>query len=281
MVAQGALLDQPHLLRFIRTLLPDMTFAESLRHSRRILNISVSPYKTVQSPRLLNYLSAPQTLIHHTALASSAVPGAFKPVQLMTRQRGKVSAWMKGELWVDGSVSNDLPFTQLAQLLNINHFITSQANPHVVPFQSLSGENRSSLSSLARMSGGIAFDSWSRVLDVARRKQPLSMMRTLMNTAHGLVSQRYASTDMHIQMPFRLSMYPKVLTNPSLEELHEFIRLGQQATWPQIPMIRDRTRISRVFGDCIGLLNRRIEAAGQTGQGRRRPGDLSIIRTPD
>ena len=254
MLNQRTVMDQPHLLRFIKTLVPNMTFSEAMRHSRRILNISVCPYHTIQSARLLNYLSAPSTLIHHTALASSAVPGAFKPVQLMSRQRGKVSAWMKGELWVDGSVSNDLPFTQLAQLLNINHFITSQANPHVVPFQSLSGENRGSFSSLARMYGGIAFDSWSRVLDVARRKHPLGLVRGLMNTAHGLVSQRYASTDMHIQMPFKPSMYPRVMKNPNFEQLEEFIRLGQQATWPQIPMIQDRTRLSRLFGNLIGQL---------------------------
>ena len=33
---------------------------------------------------------------------------------------------MEHELWVDGSVNNDLTFAQLAQILNINHFITSQ-----------------------------------------------------------------------------------------------------------------------------------------------------------
>jgi hypothetical protein len=35
--------------------------------------------------------------------------------------------------------------------------------------------------------------------------------------------------------------------------------MGEVTTWPQIEMIRDRTRISRVFGTCIGILTKRVE----------------------
>ena len=274
MFTQRTLLDQPYLLKFLQALVPEMTFAESMQHSRRILNISVCPHNTLQSPRLLNYLSSPEALIHSAAVASCAIPGAFKPVQLLARQKGEVVPWMEGELWVDGSVGNDLPFAQLAQLLNINHFITSQANPHIVPFQAASGENRSNLSALARMYGGIAFDSVSQVLNVARKRHPTSLVRGLLSTAHGIVSQSYASSDMHVQMPFKPSMYPKVLQNPNLEELKEYIRLGEQATWPKVPMIHDRTRLSRLFGNCIGqLLQSEPATAGATpvSKGTKRP----------
>jgi TAG lipase/steryl ester hydrolase/phospholipase A2/LPA acyltransferase len=36
--------------------------------------------------------------------------------------------------WEDGSVQADLPMQRLSELFNINHFIVSQVNPHVVPF---------------------------------------------------------------------------------------------------------------------------------------------------
>ncbi len=271
MLAQRTLLDQPHLLKFLQALTPDMTFAESMKHSRRILNISVCPHNTIQSPRLLNYLSSPETLIHNASVASCAIPGAFKPVQLLARHQGEVVPWMEGELWVDGSVGNDLPFAQLSQLLNINHFITSQANPHIVPFQAVSGDKRSNLSVLTRMYGGIAFDSWSQVLDVARKRHPNGLMRGLLSTAHGIVSQRYASSDMHIQLPFKLSLFPKVLQNPSFEDLEEYIRLGERATWPQIPMIQDRTRLSRWFGNNIGVLLQRLDAAAPKAKGGKPP----------
>jgi hypothetical protein len=50
-----------------------------------------------------------------------------------------------------------------------------------------------------------------------------------------------------------------MLSNPSLEEFLEYTRMGEVATWPRIPMIRDRTRLSRTFGNAIGALKQRIE----------------------
>lgn len=39
--------------------------------------------------------------------------------------------------WHDGSLENDLPFRQLSEMFNVNHFIVSQTNPHLVPLMSL------------------------------------------------------------------------------------------------------------------------------------------------
>ena len=41
---------------------------------------------------------------------------------------------MADETWIDGSVESDLPMKRISQLFNVNHFIVSQVNPHVVPF---------------------------------------------------------------------------------------------------------------------------------------------------
>lgn len=220
-LAERVLFDQDWMLAYLRELIPDLTFAEAMKHSRRILNISVSPHKTIQSARLLNFLSAPEALVHQAALASCAIPGAFKPVQLMARQRGQVVPWMEGELWVDGSASNDLPFAQLAQILNINHFITSQANPHIVPFQSLAGDGKSGIAAIARAAGRIAMHSSAEALDVARKHAPSRLVRDVLNTAHGLSSQRYAGTDMHIQLLFRPQLYARIMKNPSLEQFED------------------------------------------------------------
>jgi NTE family protein len=84
---QSALLDQGKLRRFLPTVLGDRTFSGALRHSRRILNITVSPLRKQQIPRLLNYLSAPDALVNSAVLASCAIPVAFEPVQLMARRR--------------------------------------------------------------------------------------------------------------------------------------------------------------------------------------------------
>ena len=64
----------------------------------------------------------------------------------------------------------------------------------------------------------------------------------------------------------KASLYRKVLSNPSPEDLEMYINLGEQATWPRLAMIKDQTRISRAFDRCIARLEQELEqeAAEQT-----------------
>ena len=265
----GTVLDQAKLRRYLPTVLGDRTFAESLRHSRRILNITVSPLRKHQVPRLLNYLSAPQALVNSAVLASCAVPLAFKPVQLMSRRRGKVEPWMKSERWIDGSVQTDLPFDALRQMLNINHFITSQTNPLVLPMLNLYATRPGLAAALARAGGNMYLHGSAQLLDILRRQLPLRTLNNQLDLVHAIHNQTYASRDMHIQMPFRPLLYPKILSNPSPEEFHDYTLMGERATWPRIAMIRDRTHLSRMFGNAIGMLMQRADAA------RRKSGQRS------
>jgi NTE family protein len=249
-------MDQDKLSKFLVTVLGDVTFAESLRHSRRILNITVSPLRKHQVPRLLNYLSAPQALVNSAVLAS------FKPVQLLARRRGKVEPWMKNERWIDGSVHGDMPFDALRQMLNINHFITSQTNPHVVPLLSLYATRPSLPAAIARAGINIYQHGAAQLLDILRAHVPGRALRNQLDKAHALYNQTYAARDLHIQMPFRPLLYPRMLSNPSPEEFRRYTRMGELATWPRIAMIRDRTRLSRMFGNAIGELMLRINDAG-------------------
>lgn len=257
---QRTVMDQPKLLAFLGRIIPDLTFSESRRRSNRILNVTVSPVRTLQTPRLLNHVSAPRVLVHTAVLASCAVPLVFKPVQLMARREGTVVPWMENELWVDGSVRGDLPFAPLTQMFNINHYITSQANPHVVPFLSAQGSSGGVVPELARAGKNLTLRSATELLDLARRHAPGGAMRDVMWTAHAVADQSYAGADMHIQLPFIPALYTKVLSNPTYKEFKEYVRLGELATWPRLPMIRDRTRLSRLFGTCIGHLQARIAA---------------------
>jgi len=266
---QSALLDQGKLRRFLPTVLGDRTFSGALRHSRRILNITVSPLRKQQIPRLLNYLSAPDALVNSAVLASCAIPVAFKPVQLMARRRGKVEPWMKNERWIDGSVHTDLPFDALRQMLNINHFITSQTNPHVLPLLSMYPTRPGLAAALLRAGSSTYRHGSTQLLDILRRHSPGPGLRRQLDKAHAIYNQTYASTDMHIQMPIRPRLYARMLSNPTLEEFGNYTRMGEAATWPRIPMVRDRTRLSRMFGNAIGTLVRRIDASTRKPAGRR------------
>jgi TAG lipase / steryl ester hydrolase / phospholipase A2 / LPA acyltransferase len=52
-----------------------------------------------------------------------------------------------------------------------------------------------------------------------------------------------------------------MLTNPTPEEFRSYTLMGERATWPRMSMIRDRTRLSRAFGNAIGALMRRTDSA--------------------
>src|SRR5262249_7875364 len=113
----------------------DMTFEEAHKLSGRIINITVSPAGSNQIPRLLNYLTFPYLFLREAVMASCAVPILFPPVMLMTRdENGRRVPYMPLLRWTDGSLKSDLPMLRLRRLHNVNHFIVSQTNPHVLPF---------------------------------------------------------------------------------------------------------------------------------------------------
>ena len=136
-----------------------------------------------------------------------------------------------------------------------------------MPFLTFERAGQGVVPALARMHGNLLRKGSAELFDVARKHAPGEALRTAFTTAHAVVDQVYAGSDMHIQLPFRPALYTKVLSNPSLKEFQNYVRLGEQATWPQLAMIRDRTRLSRLFGTYVGILTQRIAAskAGRAG----------------
>ncbi|WP_410210151.1 DUF3336 domain-containing protein [Aquirhabdus sp.] len=255
---QQSAMDEQQLLEHIRINVGSVTFAEAYAKSGRVLNISVSPTRTHQKPRVLNYLTAPDVLVEYAVLASCAVPLLYPPVTLYARGKdGRKVPYMSTETWIDGSVHGDLPRERLARLHNVNQTIISQANPHIIPF--ITHRNHRGVRALGKqvLSSVIHVGS-AELLDIGRHifnKTPLS---PLLSHAHAIAAQSYLG-DINIQFPFKPAAYLKVVTNPTPERLAHYIRLGEQATWPQIAMIRDLTRISRLFPECITRIKANME----------------------
>jgi TAG lipase/steryl ester hydrolase/phospholipase A2/LPA acyltransferase len=106
----------------------------------------VAPVNNYDSPRLLNYLTAPHVCIWSAAAASCALPGVFDCAELWVKEpngniRREYEWSTQGHvidekhiaqqyLYTDGSLENDLPMQQLSELFNVNHFIVSQVNFH-------------------------------------------------------------------------------------------------------------------------------------------------------
>lgn len=122
--------DTEVLERAMRHNLGDITFLEAYRKTGKVLNITVSSPTMYEMPTLLNYMTAPNVLIWSAVVTSCAVPTFFRPCTLFSKSSdGDIVPWItshEDEIWIDGSVENDIPQERLAEMFNITNFIVSQ-----------------------------------------------------------------------------------------------------------------------------------------------------------
>ena len=257
LVKGKSVLDQSILRRFIGRNIPEMTFLEAYQHTNRFLNISVSPANSHQFPRLLNYLTAPNVLIQWAALASSAIPGLYPPVQLRAKNfEGKSVPYMPQNRWIDGSVHDDIPKDKVNRLHNINHYIVSQTNPHVVPFLTEEIEETGVLPFIQDVIVKAPMVQIEHILELVQQHFDLPGVGAMLKKAHAVARQNY-SGDITIYPDRRLMNIGKMFTNFGPEEVAAMIMEGRRATWPKIERIRNTTQISRTFDECLKRMSER------------------------
>lgn len=270
MLKGNAFMDGGQLERCIFENVGDISFTQAFERTRRIIGITVSPADPHQQGRLLNYLAAPHVLLRRAILASCAVPGVFPPVMLEAHDyRGHVVPYMPSKRWVDGSLANDLPMLRLARLHNCNHYIVSQTNPHIVPFMTDVAPKRG-LIPLARE---LASSGSRGALTLARTHMDPYGAGRIINKLDNVTRQKY-SGDVNIFPRHTPKQLLNMFANLTDEEIQSFIRDGDRATWSKIDRIRNQTRISRTFDDCIALLKQRSIDADQ--RPRRKPKLLAV-----
>ena len=142
----GVVHEIRQLQMMLRNLTSNLTFQEAYDMTGRILGITVCSPRKHEPPRCLNYLTSPHVVIWSAVTASCAFPGLFEAQELMAKDRtgelvpyhppfhlGPEEGTTPARRWRDGSLESDLPMMQLKELFNVNHFIVSQANPHIAP----------------------------------------------------------------------------------------------------------------------------------------------------
>lgn len=146
-MTQGAVHEIRQLQMMLRHLTNNLTFQEAYDMTGRILGITVCSPRKHEPPRCLNYLTSPHVVIWSAVTASCAFPGLYEAQELMAKNRfGEIVPYhppfhlgldedsgFSSRRWRDGSLEIDLPMMQLKELFNVNHFIVSQANPHIAP----------------------------------------------------------------------------------------------------------------------------------------------------
>jgi predicted acylesterase/phospholipase RssA len=257
LVKGQSVLDQKMLKKFIDRNIPEMTFLEAYQHTNRILNISISPADSHQFPRLLNYLTAPNVLVRWAALASSAIPGLYPAVQLRAKNfDGKSVAYMPQNRWIDGSVHDDIPKDKVNRLHNINHYIVSQTNPHVVPFLNDEIEETGLIPFIQDVILKAPMVQIEHFLELVHQHFEVPGLGAMIKKAHAVASQTY-SGDITIYPEKHLMNLGKMFTNFGPDEVAKMILEGRRATWPKIERIRNTTQISRTFDDCLKRMSER------------------------
>ncbi|KAJ4286064.1 Lipase 5 [Kalmusia sp. IMI 367209] len=260
----GSLFDISHLQRVMRQMLGDITFQESYNRTRRILNITVSSASMYELPRLLNYVTAPDVMIWSAVCASCSVPFVFSAASLMAKDQrtGREMPWdpTPNQGWIDGSVDNDLPMTRLAEMFNVNHFIVSQVNPHVVPF--LAKEEDALGAEVQQNPASFAGPGWMHNManfakgEALHRLEVLAEMGLFPNTmtkARSILNQRY-SGDITIFPAISYTNFPKILSNPTTEYMLRCLLTGEQATWLKVSRIQNHVAVELALDEAVNQI---------------------------
>jgi predicted acylesterase/phospholipase RssA len=166
---------------------------------------------------------------------------------------GEVVPYMRSKRWIDGSVSNDLPMLRLARLHNINHYIVSQTNPHIVPFMREPNRRKRSLATYARDMATVAGRDLIKV--TRDHLGGLGAMR-IVDTLNEVMQQRY-SGDINIVPKHTAQQLMRMFANPTVTDIRRFIQEGERGTWPRLERVFVQTRISRALDDCLEWLKDR------------------------
>ncbi|KAF3004090.1 hypothetical protein E8E13_003529 [Curvularia kusanoi] len=273
----GTLFDMAHLKRVMRQMLGDMTFQESYNRTRRILNIPVSTSSIYELPRLLNYVTAPNVMIWSAVCTSCSVPLVYAQSELMAKdlKTGKEVPWDADPdaKWIDGSVDNDLPMTRLAEMFNVNHFIVSQVNPHVVPFLEKEEEivaaeaHDTALPSGPHWTSSVASLAKGEVLHRLQVLADIGVFPTYVTKLRGLLSQRY-SGDINIFPAISYADFPRVLSNPTTEYMLGCLLTGERATWPKLSRIQNHVAIELALDNLIQMARARTVFSSPAAESR-------------
>lgn len=264
LLTEGSWIDIKHLTRVMHDLLGDMTFQEAYNRTRRILNICVSSASVYELPRLLNYVTAPNVMIWSAVAASCSVPLVFSSAQLLVKNpaTGENSPWNPTpQHWIDGSVDNDLPMTRLAEMFNVNHFIVSQVNPHVVPFLVKDEEAIIKDAQSDSAGPGLIYTLTNLAKDEALHRlqvmAELGIFPNLVTKCKSILSQKY-SGDITILPAIDYKDFPRMLKNPTSDFMVQACLCGEKATWPKLSRIRNHCAVELELDAAVQTLRTRV-----------------------
>ncbi|BFG37938.1 hypothetical protein CerSpe_242120 [Prunus speciosa] len=270
-MTRGAVHEIRQLQMMLRHLTSNLTFQEAYDMTGRILGITVCSPRKHEPPRCLNYLTSPHVVIWSAVTASCAFPGLFEAQELMAKDRsgeivpyhppfnlGPEEGSMPVRRWRDGSLEIDLPMMQLKELFNVNHFIVSQANPHIAPLLRLKEFVRACGGNFAAKLAHLA------EMEVKHRCNQILELGFPLGGIAKLFAQDWEG-DVTVVMPATLAQYSKIIQNPTYIELQKAANQGRRCTWEKLSAIKANCGIELALDECVVILNhmRRLKRSAE------------------
>jgi TAG lipase/steryl ester hydrolase/phospholipase A2/LPA acyltransferase len=257
---KGSLYDIKNLENVMQGHVKDMTFMDAYNRTQRILSIAVSHENAKEEPLLLNYITAPNVLIRSAVAASCSVPFIYRPAPLYERNPRTLAIQRFGGddmYFIDGSVSHDIPLGRLRSMLDVNHFIVSQVNPHVVPFIR-KGQTATEVHPSQR-SWADALTEIARTEVVYRLRQlsefPVPIIKKLTHIGSSILEQTYTGD---ITILPETSFGFAILSNPTPQFMVDAMEKGEKATWPELDRIQRRTAVEQAIDRSIRDARERV-----------------------
>lgn len=154
-------------------------------------------------------------------------------------------------------------------MFNVNHFIVSQVNPHVVPFLT---QDDGPLLTQADSSSVEPEPGWLNSISNLARTEALHRMHVLtelgvlpnlFTKVSNVLSQRY-SGDITIVPQVQYAQMLNVLKNPTTEYMVNAQLFGERATWPQVDRVRNHCAIELALDGAVHELRARIAMTGRS-----------------
>lgn len=168
---------------------------------------------------------------------------------------GSLEPYSFGHKWKDGSLRTDIPLKSLNLHFGVNFSIVAQVNPHVslwffssrgtvgrpVTHRRGRGWRGGFLGSAIEQFIKLDLNKWLKVL---RHLELLP--RPLGQDWSEVFLQRFSGT-ITIWPKTKVSDFPNILSDPSMQRLAGMIRAGQLAAWPKLKFISNRMAIEKLI----------------------------------
>jgi hypothetical protein len=96
------------------------------------------------------------------------------------------------------------------------------------------------------------------LLELVNQHFKIPGLGSMIKKAHAVARQNY-SGDITIYPERNLSNLRRMFNNLDQEEMDNLIMEGRRATWPKIERIRNTTKISRTFDNCLRRMSERYQ----------------------